>query len=80
MSFVGKNSIKMEKQEFDRMEAEELIKAAVINVDVVDKEILEIDNCYRHNCGFKYINKKRTAGKPPSFFLRGILSHSAWIF
>ena len=29
MSFVGKNSIKMEKQEFDRMEAEELIKAAM---------------------------------------------------
>ena len=29
---------------------------------------------------FKYINKKRTAGKPPSCFLRGTLSHSAWIF
>ncbi len=39
--------------------AEELIKAAVINVDVVDKEKLEIDNCYRHNCGFRYVNKKK---------------------
>lgn len=39
--------------------AEELIKAAVLNVDVVDKEKLEIDNCYRHNCGFRYVNKKK---------------------
>ncbi len=38
---------------------EELIKAAVINVDVVDKERLDIDNCYRHNCGFMYVNKKK---------------------
>ncbi len=39
--------------------SEELIKAAVINVDVVDKETLEVDNCYRHNCGFKYVHKKK---------------------
>lgn len=39
--------------------SEELIRAAVINVDVVDKEQLEIDNCYRHNCGFRYVNKKK---------------------
>ena len=39
--------------------AEELIKAAIINVDVVDKEKLEIDNCYRHNCGFRYVNEKK---------------------
>jgi molybdopterin-synthase adenylyltransferase len=39
--------------------AEELVKAAVINVDIVDKEKLEIDNCYRHNCGFMYVNKKK---------------------
>lgn len=38
---------------------EELIKAAVINIDVVDKEQLDIDNCYRHNCGFMYVNKKK---------------------
>ncbi len=51
--------------------SEELIKAAVINVDVVDKEILEVDNCYRHNCGFRYVNKKKAEaikGKLTSYY------------
>lgn len=58
-SFIDKKVLVIGGGSVGSAVAEELIKAAVINVDVVDKEILEIDNCYRHNCGFKYVNKKK---------------------
>lgn len=39
---------------------EELIKASVIHVDVVDKELLEVENCYRHICGIKFLYEKKS--------------------
>jgi hypothetical protein len=34
---------------------DELVKTAIVNVDVVDKDILFPENCYRHSCGFIYV-------------------------
>ena len=44
---------------------DELIKAAVINIDVVDKDDLQPDNCYRHVCGFTNVlmNKAKAIKK-----------------
>jgi molybdopterin/thiamine biosynthesis adenylyltransferase len=58
-SFIDKRVLVIGGGSVGSAVAEELIKAAVVNVDVVDKEKLEIDNCYRHNCGFRYVNKKK---------------------
>jgi molybdopterin/thiamine biosynthesis adenylyltransferase len=58
-SFIDKRVLVIGGGSIGSAIAEELIKAAVVNVDVVDKEKLEIDNCYRHNCGFRYVNKKK---------------------
>lgn len=58
-SFIDKKVLVIGGGSVGSAVAEELIKAAVINADVVDKEKLEIDNCYRHNCGFRYVNKKK---------------------
>jgi hypothetical protein len=33
---------------------DELVKAAIVNLTVVDKETLEIENGYRHDCGIYY--------------------------
>lgn len=38
---------------------EELVKASVLKVDIVDKDILSPENCYRHSCGYRYVNKKK---------------------
>lgn len=38
---------------------EELVKAAVVNIDVLDKDTLQPENCYRHACGFKYLLEKK---------------------
>ena len=38
---------------------DELVKAAIIKLTVVDKELLEVENCYRHSCGFRYIGKPK---------------------
>jgi hypothetical protein len=35
---------------------DELVKAAIVNLTVVDKETLEEENGYRHDCGFFYTN------------------------
>ena len=59
-SFIDKRVLVIGGGSVGSAVVEELIKAAVINVDVVDKEKLEIDNCYRHNCGFMYVNKQKT--------------------
>jgi molybdopterin-synthase adenylyltransferase len=59
-SFIDKRVLVIGGGSVGSAVAEELIKAAVINIDVVDKEKLEIDNCYRHNCGFRYVNKEKT--------------------
>jgi molybdopterin-synthase adenylyltransferase len=58
-SFIDKKILVIGGGSVGSAVAEELIKAAVINVDVIDKEKLEVNNCYRHNCGFRYINKKK---------------------
>ncbi|AEW02232.1 hypothetical protein A4D02_34725 [Niastella koreensis] len=34
---------------------DELIKSAIVNVDIVDGDSLIPDNCYRHTCGIKYV-------------------------
>ncbi|TMI93023.1 MAG: hypothetical protein E6H08_10995 [Bacteroidetes bacterium] len=39
--------------------AEELIKSSILKVDIIDSENLEIENCYRHVCGFGYLNKNK---------------------
>jgi hypothetical protein len=36
--------------------ADELIKSTILNVDIVDSEDLGSENCYRHICGFAYLN------------------------
>lgn len=50
---------------------EELVKAAITKVDIIDMEQLTIDNCYRHICGIKYVNKKKSGAikdKVSSFY------------
>lgn len=39
--------------------AEELIKSSIVKVDIVDSDKLGIENCYRHTCGFAYLNKNK---------------------
>ncbi|TKK66367.1 hypothetical protein FC093_17460 [Ilyomonas limi] len=38
---------------------EEIIKAGILSVDIIDKDTIEPENCYRHNCGYKYISLKK---------------------
>jgi len=39
--------------------ADELVKSTILNVDIVDSEDLEAENCYRHICGFGYLNDNK---------------------
>lgn len=39
--------------------ADELIKSTVLSVDIVDSEDLGSENCYRHICGFAYLNENK---------------------
>jgi molybdopterin-synthase adenylyltransferase len=39
---------------------DELIKAAIVNIDVVDRDNLMPDNCYRHVCGFTNVLMNKT--------------------
>lgn len=38
---------------------EEIVKAGISEVDVIDKDTIEPENCYRHSCGFEYISFKK---------------------
>lgn len=39
--------------------ADELVKSTILKVDVVDSEELATENCYRHICGFAYLNDNK---------------------
>lgn len=59
LKFFGKKALVIGGGSVGSLICEELIKAAVINVDVVDKETLQPENCYRHSCGFMYLEKNK---------------------
>lgn len=51
-----------------------LVKSAVINVDVVDKDILLPENCYRHICGFQYVTENKA--KSLKMMLESLYPHA----
>jgi molybdopterin/thiamine biosynthesis adenylyltransferase len=58
-SFINKNVLVIGAGSVGSAICEEVIKAGIINLSVIDKDILLPENCYRHNCGFRYVNKKK---------------------
>ncbi len=57
--FIGKKLLVIGGGSVGSLICEEIIKSGILKVDVVDKDILLPENCYRHSCGLRYVNKKK---------------------
>lgn len=39
--------------------ADELVRSTFLNIDIIDKDELRTENCYRHVCGYTYLEKNK---------------------